>query len=98
MGIFSEYGIEYVITLNNGAIIPVALIKQTNERLLASKYYQSRKEYYATHCAQWREKAIDCDCELSPREKDKLNELLSMYDKNVMEHGWYDVSYISSTY
>jgi len=98
MGIYSEYGIEYSIKLKTGTIIPVVPIKQADQRLLASKYYQSRKEYYANNYSQWREKAINCDCELSLEEKNKLTELLNMYDKNVLEHGWYDVRHISSTY
>lgn len=99
MGLYFEWGIEYSIKLTNGTIIVIVPIRQADCRLLDSKYYQTRKEYYDENRGKlsWHEKAIDCDCKLTPEEQNKLNEILILHDKNILEHGWYDAKYHSCT-
>lgn len=98
MGIFRQYGIEYSIKLKNGTFIPVVPVNSTDNRLLASKYYQTRKEFYERAYGPWREKVVECDCELSSLETDKLNNTIDLHGNNVVEHGWYDVCTVSTSY
>ena len=99
MGIYRQYGVEYSLKLKNGTIINVVPVKDVDERLLTSKYFQSRKSYYSEGLrTTWREYAVNFDCELTQDEQNKLDKLLTQYDWDVVEHCWYDVCYITTSY
>lgn len=99
MGIYRQYGVEYSLKLKNGTIINVVPVKDIDDRLLTSKYYQTRKSYYNEGLrTTWREYAVNFDGELTQEEQNKLDKLLSQYDWDVAEHCWYDVCYITTTY
>jgi len=97
MGLYSEYGIEFCAIIDEKLIIIVP-IKELDERLLGSKYYKTRKQFYQDHkYKSWREKIDNIDITLTNIEKDKLNIILEDNKNKVIEYGWYDVGYIGSS-
>jgi hypothetical protein len=98
MGIYTKYGLEYRMVLKDGSQEVVVHMEALDSRLLASKYYQRRKSYYdqnGSKCS-WCERALGVDIELSEEELEKLYQRLSRDD--VVEHDWFDVCYLETTY
>ena len=103
MGMYADHGVEYWVVLKNGERIRIASTKDTDERLLQSRFYADRKDtwlsgdtLYGRGCFMDR---ITCDIDmvLTDQEKIKLDSLLQAHPHEIVDHGWFDVNSISST-
>jgi hypothetical protein len=99
MGIYPNHGLEYHLVLKNDKHIVVLCSQETDDRLVASEYYKSRKESWfqdlSTRCIPIEETV---DIEFIKAEKAKLNMLVNTYGDQIAGHGWYDVMTISCSH
>lgn len=109
MGKFANHGVEYHIVYKTGEREVVAPMKDTDKRLLASKYYLEGDN--GKHIETWLKpetmyangpfvKPMDdpeFDVELTEEEKVRLEVILKDKGEDVAEHGWYEVNTIEST-
>ncbi len=103
MGIFYDYSIEYLIKLKNGEYIKVVSSQESEDRLVNSNYYKKNqdsifnaKKLYNLLLAPKLIHIHDFDIFLTDKEKNKLGELLKLHE--YIEHGWYEVSSMTTTY
>lgn len=87
------YGVEYAVRFTDQKRMIIASVKQLDDRLLASKYYQARKNFYMKNRFDktWCEKIDFVDFDLYYEEKARLNEIIDILGEHILEHGWYDV-------
>lgn len=99
MGLYSVYGIEYAVQLENNKIIVIVPIKQADTRLLESEYYKTRKDYYKNNnYKSWRTEIESDEFKLTDSEKSLLDIIIKNNTNQVKHHGWYDVCYIDYLY
>jgi hypothetical protein len=95
MGIYYEYGIEYVGYDSDGKYITLLPIKVFDDRLIRSKYYEQREPFYReNYGSSWCTKidVIDfIDIQLYDQERKVIQEA------SLKDQGFYDVSRVHST-
>ena len=96
MGIYIDHGVVYII--GKDVIINT---KETDDRLEQSNYFKSRRDtwFKPTNNYNLPIKIIDpsFDVQLTNEEYVKIQDLLKQ-DKDEIEHGWYEIYSMSSTY
>lgn len=104
MGIYANHGVEYIVKCKDGGRVVIAPMTDTDARLLASRFFSSRKDYWLSVQTMYSgafERNIhdgDFDIYLTPTEKNFLDDILLRYEGEVAEHGWYDINMISSSH
>lgn len=96
MGIYPDHGLEYHLVLRDERHIVVICSKETDDRLVESEYYKSRKGSWfqdlSTRCKLIEESV---DIQLTDAEKAKLDMMMKSHGENIVSHGWHDVLSIS---
>ena len=101
MGIYFDHGLEYHVVLG-GKHVCIASTRQTDARLLASKYYADRKASWFADCFVARCVKIedaDVDIMLTESERAKLDlHVVNVANVANVVNGWYDVVTVTDTY
>jgi hypothetical protein len=97
MGFFFNHGIEYIIVLQDGTEYILVSTDDSDDRLVASQYYEKRKDMWFdrdTILNEFKKKvdAEDFDIPLTSRETELLSTFIRE-NQNVKNHGWYEVNY-----
>jgi hypothetical protein len=95
----------YHVIFNDGRRIVVAPQKMTDDRLVQSKFFQTRKNTWLSCDVMYGQgsytnkiKDDDFDVQLTLAESAMLKEIIETNSDNIQDHGWYDVNVIECSY
>ena len=106
MGMYANHGVEYHVNYKSGKVKIIAPIHATDERLIGSMFFEKQKDEWLSGDVMYGRGSFmvritdpEFDIELTDGERTALSKVLGEdTGDEVVEHGWYDVNYIHTTY
>ena len=102
MGIYYDHGIEYHVNTidSNGCIKNFVIVstKDSDVRLLNSDYFKNNINTWFTKYSEYKCKIHNDIIKLTPKEEEYLQYVLEKNSNSIIDHGFYEIITISTTY